>query len=90
MANMPEAGPNRSSRADVRNPILALPSAQRLADLTPEARETLVALLFDIKADAAGRANECWRKHKGPMAVYWKAVSVYSGHIARAIRRQAR
>jgi hypothetical protein len=80
----------RSNRAEVRNPILALPAASRLADLTPEGRETLIALLLDVKADAACRANECWRKHKAPMAVYWKAVSVYSGHIARAIRRMAR
>ena len=81
---------SRSNRAEVRNPILALPAAERLADLTPDASETLIALLLDIKTDATARANECWRKHKGPMALYWKCVSVYSGHIARAIRRKAR
>lgn len=90
MANMSETLQNRSNRAEVRNPILALPSARRLADLSPAERNTLIALLLDIKADAAERASECWRKHKAPMAAYWKAVSVYSGHIARAIRRQAR
>lgn len=75
----------RSTRAEVRNPVLALPASGRLAELQPEARDALRLLLLDLKADAAERAEKSWRTHKAPMALYWKCVSVYSGHIARAI-----
>lgn len=27
-----------------------------------------------------------WGRHKAPMALYWKVVGVYAGHIARALR----
>src|SRR3546814_5800799 len=81
-----ETSSARSARAEVRNPILALPAAARLAELSEKERETLIAILLDIKTDATDRANVCWKKHKAPMAAYWKAVSVYSGHIVRAIR----
>src|SRR3546814_17090251 len=78
-----ETSSARSARAEVRNPILALPAAARLAELSEKERETLIAILLDIKTDATDRANVCWKKHKAPMAAYWKAVSVSSGHIVR-------
>src|SRR3546814_1485239 len=78
-----ETSSARSARAEVRNPILALPAAARLAELSEKERETLIAILLDIKTDATDRANVCWKKHKAPIAAYWKAVSVYSGHIVR-------
>lgn len=76
----------RSNRAGVRNPILTLPSYRRLACLQPDQREDLRALLLELRADAQIRADECWRRHKAPMAAYWKAVAVYAGHIARVLR----
>lgn len=76
----------RSLRTDVRNPVLALPSAQMLQDLPPVARIALRSCLRDISADARFRAEKCWRTHKAPMAAYWKAVAVYAGHLARALR----
>jgi hypothetical protein len=76
----------RSSRADVRNPLLTLPAAQRMAELDPASRDALRALLLDFKAEARERANECWRKHKPPMAAYWKAWAVNAGHAARLLR----
>lgn len=76
----------RSTRADVRNPILALPALARLRGAPLETRDALSALLLDLGADAGERAQKAWRTHKAPMAVYWKAVSVYARHIARAIR----
>ena len=79
----------RSSRAIVRNPLLALPASERLRDLPPEARDALRELLIEIRADAASRAQVCWKRHKAPMAAYWKAVSVYAGHTARALRTAA-
>ncbi len=77
---------NRSLRTDVRNPLLRLPSAQRIASLPPEAKKALRDLLFEIRADAKALAQKCWARNKAPMAAYWKAVSVYAGHTARLTR----
>ena len=77
----------RSSRAEVRNPILMLPGVGRLLSLPLPVRQALAALLDEIAADARERANKCWFKHKAPMAAYWKAVAVYARHIARAVRK---
>ena len=80
----------RSNRRDVRNPVFGLPAFSRLETLPPEARAALVEVLQDIATDAADRAEKSWRTHKAPMAAYWKAVSVYSGHIKRALNTIAR
>lgn len=78
---------NRSARPDVRNPLTGLPAAQAIQRLDPAARAALRSLLVDISADARARADQCWRKHKAPMAAYWKAVAVYAGHAARLLRQ---
>ena len=80
----------RSSRAEVRNPVLALPAAKRLRALDAPVRHSLRELFLEIQADARVKADKCWRKHKWPMAVYWKGVAVYTGHIARAIGRSTK
>jgi hypothetical protein len=77
---------DRSNRAEVRNPVLALPGFGRLRALPEPVREALRAILMDLGADADERAAACWRKHKAPMAAYWKAVGVYARHIAKALR----
>lgn len=77
----------RSSRPDVRNPVLALPGVQATFDALPgEARAALAVALRSLKRDAQDRADKAWRSHKAPMAAYWKAVAVYAGHFARALR----
>lgn len=76
----------RSTRADVRNPLLQLPAARELANLPADARAALRAVLLDIQADARARAEKCWRTHKAPMAAYWKAVAVYANHTARLLK----
>ncbi len=76
---------DRSMRAEVRNPVLQLPGFAALRALDPTVRLKLVDALKSLQADARDRADKCWRTHKAPMAVYWKAVAVYAGHIARAI-----
>lgn len=78
--------PNRSNRAEVRNPVLALPAAAGFDHLDPAARDALRAILIDLAADARLRAEKCWRTHKGPMALYWKCVAVYAGHLSKALR----
>ncbi len=56
------------------------------AALPPEARQALRTALLDLRADAIARAELQWRRHKAPMACYWRAVGVYAGHLARALR----
>lgn len=77
---------DRSNRADVRNPILKLAAAEKIQKLPAPVRQVLRDLFMELRRDAQTKADECWRKHKAPMAVYWKACAVYSGHIARALR----
>jgi hypothetical protein len=70
---------DRSSSAEVRNPLLGLPAAQKMRSLPPEARAVLAELLRELSFDARERAERSWRQNKAPMAVYWKAVAVYAG-----------
>lgn len=79
----------RSSRRDVRNPLLTLPAVSALRSLDPQTRRKLADALKAIQADARDRADLNWRRHKAPMAVYWRAVGVYAGHLARVIREAA-
>jgi len=80
------AAESRSSSLLVRNPILKLSSAKKLQNLPPDAKEALFEVLVEMRADCQVNAEKCWRKHKAPMAAYWKAASVYVGHIARTLR----
>jgi len=79
----------RSTRAEVRNPILALPAFKALQALEPEVLALLVALLCDLQRDARARAQHSWDKRKPPVAAYWAAAAVYAGHIAKALRPRA-
>lgn len=58
----------------------------RFAALPAPARHALRDCLLALREDALARAEYCWRKHKAPMALYWKIVGVYAGHLARALR----
>lgn len=78
--------PRRVTRAVVRNPMLALPAVLALTQLDQDVRSTLRTILLDLARDARGRAEQSWRRHKAPMAAYWKAVAVYAGHLARVLR----
>lgn len=82
--------PQRSNKAEVRNPVLALPAFKAIYDLPDPVKIALAAFLYDLSRDAEAKAESSWRKKKGPMAAYWKAVSVYSKHLARAIRKTLR
>jgi hypothetical protein len=73
-------------RAEVRNPLLRLHAAKTIMALPPDVRHALAALLQDLSLDARERAQQSWARNKAPMAVYWKAVSVYAGHLLRLIR----
>lgn len=84
MTERPEL--SRSLRADIRNPMLAMPSMHRMLRMGKLERIILADLLKEVAVDARARAEKCWRTHKAPMAAYWKAVAVYAGHTARALR----
>lgn len=70
----------------MRNPVLALPAAQRFSELPLEAKELLRGLLLEISADARRRASQSWLKNKAPMALYWKIIAVYARHFANMLR----
>ncbi|MDH2129575.1 hypothetical protein N5J77_00445 [Sphingobium yanoikuyae] len=78
----------RSTRAEVRNPVLALPAAGILATIDPDMRALLALLFGDLQQDARARAHQNWNRHKAVMAAYWSAVATvatYAGHIRRTL-----
>lgn len=81
--------PARATRREVRNPVLALPAAKRLLAASPEVRGIVADIMGDLALDARARGEKCWRTHKAPMAVYWKAISVIAGHIRRVAKMGA-
>ncbi len=58
----------------------------RFQSLPAPARAALRDALLELRKDALERAQHQWAKHKAPMALYWKVVGVYAGHLARALR----
>lgn len=54
--------------------------------LPRDSRAALKAALIELRYDSLRRAEHSWRKHKAPMALYWKVVGVYAGHLSRAIK----
>jgi hypothetical protein len=72
------------------NPLLRLSAAQQLLELPPEQRSALARLLRELRADADRQAEQAWRKRKGPMAAYWRAVATYARHTAHALQKGAR
>jgi hypothetical protein len=54
--------------------------------LPEDSKVALKQALFDLHHDSLIKANHSWKKHKAPMALYWKVVGVYAGHLARSIK----
>jgi hypothetical protein len=75
----------RSAEIDVRNPVLRLRSAKSIMALPIEQRRPLGILLRELSLEADTQAEAAWRKRKGIMAAYWRAVATYAKHLARAI-----
>lgn len=69
------------------NPLLRLPATQRLLAMPAEQREPLEALLRELRAEADREAENAWRRRKGPMAAYWRAVATYARHVAHALSK---
>jgi len=75
----------RSTRPEIRNPVLMLPAARGIMALPIEQRRPLALLLRQLAADADQRAHDCWRRRKGFVAAYWRVVCTYCKHIARTL-----
>src|SRR3546814_18624299 len=53
----------RSSRAEVRSPVLALPAARLIRAMPANIRALLAVLLLDLAADARRRSRKIGRAH---------------------------
>lgn len=69
------------------NPLLGLPSARRLLALSARERSAVAAVLMDLRLEANVNAEASWRRKKGPMAAYYRAVSTYARHLTHVLRR---
>ncbi len=69
------------------NPLLRLPSAKKLLALPADQRAPSESLLRELRADADREAENAWKRRKGPMAAYWRAVSTYARHIAHLLSK---
>lgn len=69
------------------NPLLKLPAGRALLELPQEQRAALEAVLRELRDQANIEAENAWRRRKGPMAAYWRAVSTYARHLAHALSK---
>jgi hypothetical protein len=60
--------------------------AATFQQLPADSQFALKKALQELRADALHRSKHCWNRHKAPMALYWKVVGVYAGHIARILK----
>lgn len=67
------------------NPLLKLPAGRALLDLPREQRQPIEAVMRDLRDQANTEAENAWKRRKGPMAAYWRAVSTYARHVAHAL-----
>ncbi|PTT21666.1 hypothetical protein DBR12_06240 [Acidovorax sp. HMWF029] len=67
------------------NPLLDLPAGRALLALPPKDRRAIATLMRDLRHQANAEAESAWKRRKGPMAAYWRAVSTYARHTAHAL-----
>lgn len=72
------------------NPLLRLPAGQALLNLPAEDRARIEAVMRDLRDQANTEAETAWKRRKGPMAAYWRAVATYARHIAHAVSKAGR
>lgn len=71
------------------NPLLKLPAGQALLTLPEEDRRRIEAVMRQLRDQANREADNAWKRRKGPMAAYWRAVATYARHIAHALSKPA-
>ena len=69
------------------NPLLRLPAGRRLMELPSEDRRRIAEVMRELRGQANDEAEKAWRRRKGPMAAYWRAVATYARHLAHALER---
>lgn len=69
------------------NPLLKLPAGEALLSLPQEDRARIKAVMRELRDQANTEAENAWRRRKGPIAAYWRAVATYSRHIAHALSK---
>ena len=67
------------------NPLLELPAGQALLALPAADRARIEAVMRELRDQANTEAERAWKRRKGPMAAYWRAVSTYARHTAHAL-----
>lgn len=67
------------------NPLLNLPAGRALRELPKTDRQRIEAVMRELRDQANQEADKSWRKRKGPMAAYWRAVATYARHTAHAL-----
>lgn len=86
-----ETAAARSARAEVRNPLLCLASANDVVHAPEQARWLLARALELFHAECSARAQRLWKEHQPHQAALFKAAAVYAGHIRRlALHRELR
>lgn len=71
------------------NPLLRLPAGRALLALPAEQRTAIEAVMRELRDQANAEAEVAWKRRKGPMAAYWRAVATYARHIAHALSKGA-
>lgn len=69
------------------NPLLDLPAGKELLALPLKDRQRISKVMRQLRHQANDEAERSWKKRKGPMAAYWRAVSTYARHLAHALDR---
>lgn len=72
------------------NPLLKLSAGRALLDLPKSDRQRIEHVMRALRAQANEEAEKAYRRRKGPMHAYWRAVATYSRHIAHALSRDDR
>ncbi|UYL85458.1 hypothetical protein gp03c [Acidovorax phage Aval] len=70
------------------NPLLDLPAGKALLRLPKGDRARIGAVMRDLREQANQEAEMAWKRRKGPMAAYWRAVSTYARHVAHALSQE--
>lgn len=69
------------------NPLLDLPAGRALQDLPESDRKRIEEIMRALHKQANEGAEKAWRKRKGPLAAYWRAVATYTRDTAHALSR---
>lgn len=76
----------RSSRPDVRNPLLALEGLERFADFPPDMVEALALLMAEYEQKSRANGAQAWARAKYQTGSYWMIWAINLRHARVALR----